>query len=192
ATDYLPPVDPTFSDFLRAMVTADFELNRADDLGLRADMIEAFRQRGIRPEAVGSLAVQSLLLETEDLSQMDSDLVLSDIVSKLLAYGARQLGRNYLPLPSAKERKRRSPNKLAKPSDWILQQNRSLVDPSDVAGEAFATSPDEEPEDALRGIASALTNWAKEPTHRTLLKLDSTLPVALRAFHPVHRIAASG
>ena len=42
ATDYLPPVDPTFSDFLRAMVTADFELNRADDSGLRASMIESF------------------------------------------------------------------------------------------------------------------------------------------------------
>ena len=39
ATDYLPPVDPTFSDFLRAMVTADFELNRADDSGLRASMM---------------------------------------------------------------------------------------------------------------------------------------------------------
>src|SRR4029077_13185264 len=66
ATDYLPPVDPTFSDFLRAMVTADFELNRADDSGLRPAMIEAFRQRGIQPRAVGSLAVQSLLLESED------------------------------------------------------------------------------------------------------------------------------
>src|SRR4029077_2320474 len=73
ATDYLPPVDPTFSDFLRAMVTADFELNRADDSGLRASMIEAFRQRGIRPEAVGSLAVQSLLLDAETSSGKPPD-----------------------------------------------------------------------------------------------------------------------
>ena len=80
ATDYLPPVDPTFSDFLRAMVTADFELNRADDSGLRASMIEAFRQRGIRPEAVGSLAVQSLLLDAENDAGKPPDDTLSKIV----------------------------------------------------------------------------------------------------------------
>src|SRR4029077_139187 len=78
ATDYLPPVDPTFSDFLRAMITADFELNRSDDSGLRAAMIEAFRQRGIRPKAVGSLAVQSMLLEAEDISRAEPDPKLAD------------------------------------------------------------------------------------------------------------------
>jgi hypothetical protein len=191
ATDYLPPVDPTFSDFLRAMVTADFELNRADESGLRADMIEAFRQRGIRPEAVGSLAVQSLLLEAEDVSKTAPDPALGNIVSKLLAYGARQLGRNYLPLPSATERKRRSPNKLVKPSDWIVQQNRSLVEPAEGAADAISQiSPEDEPEDVLRGIASELTGWAKG--QRLRLKLDPTLPVALRGFHPVHRIASGG
>ena len=34
ATDYLPPVDPTFSDYLRAMVTADFA-RTAYSLGIR-------------------------------------------------------------------------------------------------------------------------------------------------------------
>jgi hypothetical protein len=190
ATDYMPPVDPTFSDFLRAMVTADFELNRADDSGLRADMIEAFRQRGIRPEAVGSLAVQSLLLEAEDLSKQP-DMTLADIVSSLGTFGARQFGRNYLPLPSTTERKRRSPNMLNKPSDWIVQQNLSLVQPIESAPDAVSTlSVDDEPDEKLRGIASALTSWAKN--HRALLKLDPTLPVALRGFHPVHRIASSG
>jgi hypothetical protein len=188
ATDYLPPVDPTFSDFLRAMVTADFELNRADDSGLRADMIEAFRQRGIRPEAVGSLAVESLLLEAEDSAP---DGILGNIVSKLLTYGARQLGRNYLPLPTPNERKRRSPNKLAKPSDWIAQQNRSLPEPYEGPADTVShEAPEDEPEDMLRGIASELTGWAKG--QRTRLKLDPDLPVALRGFHPVHRIASGG
>jgi len=190
ATDYLPPVDPTFSDFLRAMVTADFELNRSDDSGLRAAMIEAFRQRGIRPESVGSLAVQSLLLEGEDLSATEPDPKLAAIVSDLVDYGARQLSRHYSP-PKTSERKRRSPNKLATPSDWIVQQNRSLVEPvDDAAGAPSGYSPDEEPEQLLRDIGVTLNAWAKD--NRARLKLDPTLPIAVSGFHPVHRIASSG
>jgi hypothetical protein len=60
AFDYLPPVDITFGDYLRAMVTADFELNPADPYGLRRNMIEAFRLRGIYPLGVDSLSEDSL------------------------------------------------------------------------------------------------------------------------------------
>jgi hypothetical protein len=189
ATDYLPPVDPTFSDFLRAMVTADFELNRADDSGLRAAMIEAFRLRGIHPEAVGSLAVPSLLLEAEAES-LPSDPVLGGIVSKLLDFGARQLGRSS-PTRSTAERKRRKPAKLEKPSDWVQQQNQALVEPPPPPTEADPVlTEEEEPEDVLRTVAKDLTNWAK--AHRGQLKLHPTLPVWLRGFHPVHRIASGG
>jgi hypothetical protein len=210
ATDYLPPVDPTFSDFLRAMVTADFELNRADDSGLRASMIEAFRQRGIRPEAVGSLAVQSLLLEAEDLSLSQPDEELGKIVSRLLEYGARQLGRNYFPGRNRRpggdykpadnskpggnypgERKRRSPRKLEKPSEWITQQNPYMITQQDEEVEQVVTiTPEDEPEDVLREIAPLLTGWAK--ANRARLRLHPDFPVALRGFHPVHRIAATG
>jgi hypothetical protein len=61
AFDYLPPVDITFGDYLRAMITADFELLPSDETGLRASMIEAFRLRGIYPEGVASLAEESLI-----------------------------------------------------------------------------------------------------------------------------------
>jgi len=64
AFDYLPPVDVTFGDFLRAMVTADYELFPEDSLGQRGAMIEAFRKRGIYPTQVASLAEESLLWET--------------------------------------------------------------------------------------------------------------------------------
>jgi hypothetical protein len=193
ATDYLPPVDPTFSDFLRAMITADFELNRADDSGLRAAMIEAFRQRGIRPEAVGSLAVQSLLLEAEDISRTEPDRTLADIVSKLLGFGARQLDRNYAPPRATLERKRRSPSKLVKPSEWIVQQNRALVDPwEDTDDVARDISEEDEPEEVLRDVAKALGAWARDKEQRERLKLHPTLPVAVRGFHPVHRIASNG
>ncbi len=61
AFDYLPPVDVTFGDFLRAIITADFELVPQDEHDCRGAMIEAFRLRGIYPAGVGSLAEESLL-----------------------------------------------------------------------------------------------------------------------------------
>ena len=190
ATDYLPPVDPTFSDFLRAMVTADFELNRADDSGLRASMIEAFRQRGIRPEAVGSLAVQSLLLDAESNAGKLPNDKLSEIVGRLLDYGARQLGRNYVPPPPSSPRKRRAPSKLETPSDWIKQQNKYLGESSEASPDTVIEPQEDEPEEVLRSLAKDLTGWAKD--NRQVLKLDPSLPVALRGFHPVHRIASTG
>lgn len=61
ALDYLPPVDITFGDFLRAMVTADTDLVADDDRGYRIAVVEAFRRRGIFPLECRSLAVDSLL-----------------------------------------------------------------------------------------------------------------------------------
>jgi len=66
AFDYMPPVDVTFGDFLRAMVTADFVLSPDDELGQRAATIEAFRLRGIYPEGVSSLAEESLVWDPAD------------------------------------------------------------------------------------------------------------------------------
>ncbi|MBA4383837.1 MAG: hypothetical protein C0410_03810 [Anaerolinea sp.] len=63
AFDYMPPVDITFGDYLRALVTTDYELYPADENGLRGAMIEAFRARGIYPEKVVSLAEESLIWE---------------------------------------------------------------------------------------------------------------------------------
>lgn len=61
AFDYMPPVGVTFGDFLRALVTSDFELNPQDSGEVRFSIIEAFRERGIYPAGVVSLAEESLL-----------------------------------------------------------------------------------------------------------------------------------
>jgi hypothetical protein len=66
ALDYLPPVDVTFGDFLRALITADYDLIPNDRLGYRIAMVEAFRRRGIYPRDCRSLAVDSLLWERPD------------------------------------------------------------------------------------------------------------------------------
>ncbi len=61
AFDYMPPIDATFGDYLRSLVTADFELSPDDDQGIRAAMIAAFRARGIYPSDVASLSQDSIL-----------------------------------------------------------------------------------------------------------------------------------
>ncbi len=61
ALDYLPPVDVTFGEFLRAMITADYDLVRDDDRQYRVSVLSAFREWGIYPPDVRSLSVENLL-----------------------------------------------------------------------------------------------------------------------------------
>jgi len=89
AFDYLPPVDVTFGDFLRALVTADVEMAPRDAHGQRAVTVEAFRRRGIYPENVTSLAEVSLVWDPPEgnLPMFPTGLV------EDLASAARNLGR---------------------------------------------------------------------------------------------------
>jgi hypothetical protein len=50
ALDYLPPVDVTFGDFLRAVLTAETDFDAADVEGIREAWMQAFRVRGILPD----------------------------------------------------------------------------------------------------------------------------------------------
>jgi hypothetical protein len=61
AIDYCPPVGITFGDFLRAIVTADFDLNPDDFAGYRLAFVESFRQWGLHPAGMRSMSVESLL-----------------------------------------------------------------------------------------------------------------------------------
>jgi hypothetical protein len=84
AFDYLPPVDVTFGDYLRALVTADFELNPRDTSGLRRAMIESFRERGIYPDDVNSLSEDELRWERAgDMGEMESGERLANIINSL-------------------------------------------------------------------------------------------------------------
>jgi hypothetical protein len=49
ALDYLPPVDVTFFEYLRALITADFDIVSDDRHNYRVAFVEAFRRRGIYP-----------------------------------------------------------------------------------------------------------------------------------------------
>jgi hypothetical protein len=60
AIDYSPPVDITFGDFLRALLTADLDLHAIDPDGVRDALMQAFRLRGIVPEGAKFFSEESL------------------------------------------------------------------------------------------------------------------------------------
>lgn len=74
ALDFLPPVDMNFGDFLRALITADCELMPEDDLNYRLIFIEAFRNRGIYPDGVKTLSVESLRWQKVENLQEDLEI----------------------------------------------------------------------------------------------------------------------
>ncbi len=80
ALDYLPPVDVTFFDFLRALITADFEIVPDDRRDYRVAFVEAFSRRGIRPgehdehsDAAAALSVDTLRWPGFDRSRIAAE-----------------------------------------------------------------------------------------------------------------------
>ncbi|MBL8299682.1 MAG: S8 family serine peptidase [Rhodanobacteraceae bacterium] len=60
ALDYCPPVDITFGDYLRALITADMDTAANDHRAYRIAFMEAFRLRGIVPRDVRTISQESL------------------------------------------------------------------------------------------------------------------------------------
>src|SRR6266849_2668712 len=87
ALDYCPPVDITFGDYLRALVTSDREASSDDGVGYRAALINAFRARGIRPAGVLSYNEEALSWDPyEGVSSTESNLDFSKLWKALNAF----------------------------------------------------------------------------------------------------------
>jgi hypothetical protein len=80
ALDYCPPVDITFGDFLRAVLTAHLDLNRDDPDGVRPAFMEAFRLRGIYADGAASFSEESLFWPRVDRKKLPplKDLLFGD------------------------------------------------------------------------------------------------------------------
>jgi hypothetical protein len=63
ALDYCPPVDLTFGEYLRALITADYDLVPHGGQLYRVAFVQAFRARGIYPPGVNNLAIDALVWE---------------------------------------------------------------------------------------------------------------------------------
>ena len=67
AIDYCPPFDLRFGEYLRAVITADFDLVQDDPFGYREAIIDAFARRRIYADDVPDLAEDSLLWRPPDI-----------------------------------------------------------------------------------------------------------------------------
>jgi hypothetical protein len=73
ALDYCPPIDITFGNYLRALITADLDVAPEDETGYRIALIEAFRARGIFPERVNTMSVESLCWSRPNFSKPERE-----------------------------------------------------------------------------------------------------------------------
>jgi hypothetical protein len=67
--DYCPPVGITFGDYLRGVVSADYDLSPDDVDGYRLSFVESFRQWGINAKNLRSTSVEGLLWPSGDAAQ---------------------------------------------------------------------------------------------------------------------------
>lgn len=108
ALDYLPPVDVTFFEYLRALITADYDVMRDDRYNYRLAFAESFRRRGIYPVNIGQPSedtVRTLSVDTLRWRGIDFSNFSPDMLQKLegLITGLKTFADNCLYL---KDRKR--------------------------------------------------------------------------------------
>jgi len=89
ALDYCPPHDITFGDYLRGLISADLDIAPEDENGYRVALIEAFRARGIFPDRVTTLSVDSLRWSRPEFSQKQQKSF--DYLVKMLTPSIRKL-----------------------------------------------------------------------------------------------------
>jgi hypothetical protein len=99
AIDYLPPVDVTFGDFLRALITADTDFFPDDPRRYRLAFIEAFRNRGIYPLDIRALAEDALRwnpLDPQEWKSIESVLPPAAVLQTMAAaYDSARMTMNF-------------------------------------------------------------------------------------------------
>lgn len=95
ALDYCPPFDITYGDYLRALVTADYDMVPNDKYGYRVALIESFRRWGIVPDGLKTLSEEQLRWPYARLEYEENDGVqwnaLAEIVTELSALISKSL-----------------------------------------------------------------------------------------------------
>jgi hypothetical protein len=86
ALDYCPPVDLTFGEYLRAIITADADLVADDNHKYRLILIEAFRRRGIYPQGIKTLSVESLRHPLDPAAGREHTSLFATLTAFLRAY----------------------------------------------------------------------------------------------------------
>jgi hypothetical protein len=80
ALDYCPPVDITFGEYLRAVLTADVDVVPHDEYAYREAWIDAFAKRRIYPRNVPSLSERALLWRApQQLMPLEAELSFAEL-----------------------------------------------------------------------------------------------------------------
>jgi hypothetical protein len=166
AFDYLPPVDITFGDYLRALVTADYELEPADDYGQRSALIDAFRGRGIYPVNVASSAEESLLWDSVEPGFPKLPLNTMETLNELLFFATT----------------------FSRSADRWYGSESKAPDSSQVA--SYSVSDEGTDRDISENMAGQLYAYAQ--ANAPALLLDPSRKIEVHGFHPVFRIAPDG
>jgi hypothetical protein len=170
AFDYLPPVDITYGDYLRALITADFELSPSDEFGQRNALIEGFRRRGIYPENVFSLAEESLKCDIAEVPLRTRKLEVGKAIAGLV---------------------------LKEVADWrrLLEASSSSSDNIDAVhfDDFEELEPRKEGDDyewVKHDLAEDLRKYAWD--NAEYLNLNRDLKIRVAGFHPTFRISPHG
>lgn len=91
ALDYCPPVDLTFGEYLRAVITADVDMVPEDARNYRVAFVEAFRRRGIYPRDLRTLSVENLRWRTPAEDEHPHSPELVEIFRRMRRHAHRQL-----------------------------------------------------------------------------------------------------
>jgi hypothetical protein len=75
ALDYCPPVDITFGEYLRAIITADIDAFPDDPLNYRLALMEAFRKWKLLPRDMRTISEETLSWSGPDSPRMDQEWV---------------------------------------------------------------------------------------------------------------------
>nr|MDQ6914155.1 hypothetical protein [Verrucomicrobiota bacterium] len=79
AIDYCPPADVEFGEYLRALITADSEMERTDKWGFREALMRSFRRREIFPSNVRFMMEDAVRWETPEASLALPELAFSKL-----------------------------------------------------------------------------------------------------------------
>ena len=127
AIDYCPPVDITFGDFLRGVITADLDFSPEDRESFRIVFIESFREWGIYPRGISSMGVDALAWPTgeELMNELMADGSLQHAPEELRARARRVRARRLAPAgisrATASRSGRTSTDVRVSPLEWLRE-----------------------------------------------------------------------
>ena len=164
ALDYCPPVDITFGDYLRAVVTADFELDPVDEEHRRVAFAEAFRRYGIVPDNVRTLSVDGLLWRpAADAPDEDENVVIGIVKSWAADIGSWNLSRSRKELFELMRTKRAELHAHLEEKMDVDSAILSEIDPK-LKFEVHSIRP------------SLRTDWNEQPRLQWVIELTQRIP----------------